>query len=165
MTIGEKIKTLRRKHGLTQEQLAEKLGISRQALSKWEADASIPDTENVIRLARLFDITTDHLLLDTPLAPTAPPMSKRHPMRIVGWCAMGFAALNAFVLALLNSFFPTDYLIPEGGGVYLVAATGFEGFIRTHRLEWLLIVIAIAFLAGIFLLYFDHCKTNRKVES
>lgn len=160
MTIGKKLKALRRQRGLTQEQLAEKLSVSRQALSKWESDASIPDTENIIRLAQLFDVTTDHLLLDAPLAPAEPPAPKRRTPRIIGWCTVGFAALNAFVLALLNSFFPTDYLVPEGGDVYMIAATGFEGFIRTHNLEWLLIVIVLALLAGILLLILDHRQTK-----
>ena len=161
MTIGEKLKTLRRQHGLTQEQLAEKLGVSRQALSKWESDASIPDTENIIRLARLFDVTTDHLLLDAPLASAVPLAPKRRLLRIIGWCTVGFAALNAFVLALLNSFFPTDYLIPEGGDLYMIAATGFEGFIRTHRLEWLLAVILLSLLSGIVLLLLDQHSRHR----
>lgn len=161
MTIVEKLKTLRRQHRLTQEQLAEKLGVSRQALSKWESDASVPDTENIIRLAHLFDITTDHLLLDAPLSAADPAPPKRRAMRIIGWCAMGFAALSTFVLALLNSFFPTDYLIPEGGDMYMIAATGFEGFIRTHRLEWLLVVILLSLLSGVVLLLLDHRFRHR----
>lgn len=161
MTIGEKLKILRRQHGLTQEQLAEKLGVSRQALSKWESDASVPDTENIIRLAHLFDITTDHLLLDAPPSPPAPVPPRRRTLRIIGWCTVGFAALNAFVLSLLNSFFPTDYLIPEGGDLYMIAATGFEGFIRTHRLEWLLAVILLSFLTGVVLLLLDHRSRHR----
>lgn len=53
---------LRRKHGLSQEALAEKLGVSRQAVSKWERVESAPDTDNLIALAKLYGITIDELL-------------------------------------------------------------------------------------------------------
>lgn len=62
MTIGETIISLRRARGLSQEQLAEELNVSRQALSKWESDSSVPDTENVVRMCRFFDISADTLL-------------------------------------------------------------------------------------------------------
>ena len=62
MTLAEKLKFLRKQAGLSQEQLAEKLGVSRQAVTKWETDAGIPDIENVIAISALFDISIDELL-------------------------------------------------------------------------------------------------------
>ena len=53
MTIGEKIQQLRKTNNLSQEQLAEKLAVSRQAISKWEL-GSIPDTDKIIQLSRIF---------------------------------------------------------------------------------------------------------------
>ena len=64
MTTGEKIAALRRSVGLSQEALAEELGISRQAVSRWETNESLPDTEKVIRLSRRFHVTTDYLLME-----------------------------------------------------------------------------------------------------
>jgi len=63
MELGKKIKQLRKFSGMTQEQLAEKLNISRQALSKWENDTSMPDIESMIRISMLFQISLDELLL------------------------------------------------------------------------------------------------------
>lgn len=61
---------MRRAHGLSQEELAEKLGISRQAISKWERAESSPDTDNLIALARLYGVTLDVLLgLQLPQTP------------------------------------------------------------------------------------------------
>lgn len=60
--IGEKIKELRKKTGLTQEALAEKLGVSSQAVSKWETGAASPDLTLLVPLARLFRVSTDQLL-------------------------------------------------------------------------------------------------------
>ena len=62
MTLAEKLKFLRKQAGMSQEQLAEKLGASRQAVTKWETDAGIPDIENVIAISALFDISIDELL-------------------------------------------------------------------------------------------------------
>lgn len=63
MTTGEKIYEYRRKAGMTQEALAERLGVSRQAVSKWEADLSFPETENILALCKLFSCSADELLL------------------------------------------------------------------------------------------------------
>lgn len=64
MTFGEKIQALRKSRGWSQEQLAEQINVSRQALSKWENGTSVPDTNNVVQLAKLFGVSTDYLLLD-----------------------------------------------------------------------------------------------------
>lgn len=62
MTFGEKLKSVRKQAGMSQEQLAEKLGVSRQAVTKWETDAGIPDIENIMAVSALFDISIDQLL-------------------------------------------------------------------------------------------------------
>ena len=62
MTLCEKLIDLRRKAGLSQEQMAQQLDVSRQAVSKWENDLSCPDITLLPQLARLFDVTTDELL-------------------------------------------------------------------------------------------------------
>lgn len=62
MTFAEKLKCIRKQSGLSQEQLAEKLGVSRQAVTKWETDAGIPDIENIMAISALFDISIDELL-------------------------------------------------------------------------------------------------------
>lgn len=62
MTIGERIKELRKKEGLSQEQFAEKLTVSRAAVAKWENDNGVPDIENLKHLSELFDISLDVLL-------------------------------------------------------------------------------------------------------
>ena len=64
MTLGEKITDLRKKRGLSQEELAITLGVSRQAVSKWETGEAKPDTDKVIALAEYFEVTTDWLLRD-----------------------------------------------------------------------------------------------------
>ena len=61
MTLGEKISMLRKKEGISQEKLAEVIGVSRQAVTKWENKNANPDTENLIRLAEFFGVSLDEL--------------------------------------------------------------------------------------------------------
>ena len=64
MSISEKIQQLRKSSGLSQEQFAEKLDVSRQAISKWETGISFPDVEKLVLISELFDVSTDYLLKD-----------------------------------------------------------------------------------------------------
>ena len=62
MTLGERIKTCRQKAGMSQEKVAEFVGVSRQAVTKWESNQSAPNTENLFKLAEIFGTTVDVLL-------------------------------------------------------------------------------------------------------
>ena len=62
MTLGEKIRTARKQEGLSQEQLSEKLGISRSSVAKWETDKGIPDISNLIALSDVFGLSLDELI-------------------------------------------------------------------------------------------------------
>lgn len=61
MSIGERISTLRKEKNISQYQLAQSLGVSRQAVSKWETDQTSPDTLNLIRLADILDTEVEYL--------------------------------------------------------------------------------------------------------
>lgn len=62
MNISDRIQSLRKSKGISQEELADKIGVSRQAVSKWESEQSSPDIEKIILLSDYFDVTTDYLL-------------------------------------------------------------------------------------------------------
>lgn len=62
MTTGEKIAKCRKEHELTQTQLAEELGVTRQAVSRWESDLAFPETENLLKMSKLFGVSTDWIL-------------------------------------------------------------------------------------------------------
>ena len=64
MILADKIIELRKKNGWSQEELAEKLGVSRQAVSKWEGAQSVPDIQRILEMSRLFGVSTDYLLKD-----------------------------------------------------------------------------------------------------
>lgn len=73
MTLGQRIQAHRTRLGLSQEGLGDKLGVSRQAVSKWEADGAVPDTDKLIALSKLFGITLNELLqVEEPSLPESP---------------------------------------------------------------------------------------------
>jgi transcriptional regulator with XRE-family HTH domain len=64
MTLGQKLKEIRKRFGLSQEALAEIMNVSRQAITKWESDNGLPDVRNLQELSKVFGITVDYLLND-----------------------------------------------------------------------------------------------------
>ena len=71
MILAEKIMHLRKQNNWSQEELAAQLGVSRQSVSKWESGTSVPDLERIIKLSRIFDVSTDYLLRDELEEPSA----------------------------------------------------------------------------------------------
>ena len=76
MSLGNKLAEARKKQNLTQEQLAERLGVTRQAVSRWESDTAYPETDKIVRMAQILDVSCDYLLQDgvdekgRPVTPT-----------------------------------------------------------------------------------------------
>ena len=115
MTMAEKILALRKKEGLSQEELAEKLGVSRQAISRWEMGAAFPDAPNILGLSRLFGVTTDYLLYDeyeTVQAPHKTACPIENAPLYMGAVFAGAIALSAAVLVF--QFINAAYYQSEG---------------------------------------------------
>lgn len=80
MKIHETLKTLRAAHGYSQEQLAEKMGVSRQAIAKWEGGAALPELDKLVQLSALFQVTLDQLVRgECPCAPLGAKPLKTAP--------------------------------------------------------------------------------------
>ena len=88
MILADKIMSLRKKAGWSQEELAEQLGVTRQSVSKWEGAQSVPDMDKVVQMSRLFGVTTDYLLKDE-IEEQAAALVEESPLRRV---TMGQAA-------------------------------------------------------------------------
>lgn len=105
MNLPKKLSFLRKEKGLSQENLADEMNVSRQAVSKWESGNVMPSLDNLIYLSKLYGVTIDFLIDDSQNLPPepAPPESPReeHPafpfIRKYGWP-------TAFVLALIVTF-------------------------------------------------------------
>ena len=83
MTFGEKILKLRKERGLSQEDLAMQITVSRQAVSRWEKETSTPDTENIVQLCKLFNVSSDYLLNDNYEENVDVPVNERKNIYLV----------------------------------------------------------------------------------
>lgn len=77
MVFGKKLKQLRKQRGMSQEQLAAQIMVSRQAISKWETGESMPDTDNILQLSELFGVSIDYLLKNNANEETDSKLSKK----------------------------------------------------------------------------------------
>ena len=68
MNLADRIQQLRKRKGISQEELADRIGVSRQAVSKWESGQTSPDLEKIVLLSDYFEVTTDYLLKGTQIA-------------------------------------------------------------------------------------------------
>ncbi len=91
--LSEEIYQLRRKSGLSQEQLAEAIGVSRQAVSKWECGAATPELEKLMTLSTYFHVTMDELVTGHKAEPTETRESNRGRKLGLGLCGTGMMGL------------------------------------------------------------------------
>lgn len=96
--LSEKIYTLRRKNGLSQEQLAERIGLSRQSISKWESGTSTPELEKLVALSECFHVSLDELVKDETMAPD--PLREAQETPTVKKIGVGLCFAGALCLAL-----------------------------------------------------------------
>lgn len=169
MNFGEKLQYLRKKKGMSQEQFAVQLGVSRQAVSKWELGESLPDTEKILLISKILGVTTDYLLneeMDNKVFEQPPTYVKgestinvlsnliKKKGYLAGYIISGYAAL----VFLLSSFsywaFKKMLMPPEGFGVtYSDLPTQMK--IPLYFTIGISIIAIIIFIAGIvFALYF-----------
>lgn len=164
MTFGEKLQSLRKEKNWTQEQLADRIGISRQSLSKWELDAATPDTEHIVRLSRLFGISTDTLLLDdAPFPPSAAKAagSRRRWELIGGALACSLSATGLLILGICASIFPAVYIEAPANREWVRAYSGFSGFLMTYNLNWLFWLLCLVLAGGLAALFHPRLRELR----
>ena len=118
MSFAKKMIELRKQHGLSQQDLADRLGVSRQAISRWETGAVQPLADSVKSLAQVFQVSTDYLLNDdlddpTPLHPPqpAPPQEEPTPTRKHRKWLLALAALAAAAVLVLVTALGTAYYL------------------------------------------------------
>ena len=134
--LSERIYKFRRKSGLSQEQLAEKIGVSRQAISKWESGTSTPELEKLLALSECFHITLDELVKEetanqeaseAPLKSRENKASKVAEMKVgIGLCLIGAICLILSGVMMVTSPSATDKLNAastitlNGSGILLI---------------------------------------------
>ena len=132
MNLSDRIQYLRKARGISQEGLAEKLGVSRQAVSKWESEQSMPDLDKIISMSDYFEVTTDYLLKGVePVVQKEEEQSIKHRRIASNICyqlSLGFVGLGIILSIILADFLKisvllTPVLIVQGVGL-LVWGTG-----------------------------------------
>ncbi len=113
MNMADRIQYLRKAKGFSQEELADKMGVSRQAISKWESEQSTPDIEKIIIMSELFEVTTDYILKGIE------PVNITNRKTIYS-LYLGFAIIFA-AIAGIWSFTANRFRIDE---CYFIAAAG-----------------------------------------
>ena len=155
MTLGEKLQRLRKARGMSQEELAARMGVSRQAASRWELNIALPDTENVVRLSELFGVTTDYLLKEreaeeNPSPEPGIPASKDRysAQQRGGGILLALSLFGLLIMGILSSIQPTVSYYLDGS----VAADGLIAWVRAHDLMWLLGLCLLGALVSVYLL-------------
>lgn len=116
MTIGQRIRARRRAKRFSQEYLAEQVGVSRQAVSKWEADQTAPDMKNMVALAALLEVSLDWLANGEQSQPPLVPARLPKALQKLAWGLCGLALL-LYLGGLLGGVFNRHAGIPVSGGV------------------------------------------------
>lgn len=114
MNIADRIQYLRKQKGYSQEELADKVGVSRQAVSKWESEQSSPELEKIITMSELFEVTTDYILKGIEPVSTT---NKKTMKTLYAGCVFLFAAIAGIWSFTANRFrFDECMMIILAGG-------------------------------------------------
>ena len=123
MSVSKQLIHLRRVKGISQEELASMMDVTRQAVSKWETDQTLPDSEKIIRLSEIFGVSTDYLLKGTETVPmehdsqngsgagsdmsaeVTEILNRVHRMSTRKRCLIGIGIIVAFLVVLLAFVF------------------------------------------------------------
>ena len=155
MTIGDKILSLRKARGWSQEELAEKVGVTRQAISRWEANSAKPDADKIVDICDLFGVSADYLLRDKYDGESPTPLSSETtPARAVGITAFQILGILLIIssvlvfctLGILSGLAPHIYVKDQ------ISYRGILGYIMGNRLWWLVCVDLVLLVLGVFLL-------------
>jgi len=127
--LSEKIYKLRKNSGLSQEQLAEQLNVSRQAISKWESGTAVPESEKLITISNYFGVSVDYLLKDEEeqVKPTG-SITEENPKTIAGIIICIAGILSMVIWGLLSIFSPkasdqiseSSMVTIDGNGIFLI---------------------------------------------
>ena len=158
MEFNEKLQELRKQKGLTQEELAEKLYVSRTAISKWESGRGYPNIESLKAIAKFFSVTVDELLSTDEVLTIAEEDSKRKEKHFRD---LMYGLLDICIAMLL--FLPFFAQKADGTvqGVSLIALDGVQPYLKIAYLVVVILMIAM----GILILALQNCQRAAWIKS
>ena len=137
MALSERLYELRKKRGLSQEQLADQLGVSRQAVSKWESGRAVPETNTLISISTFFDVSLDYLMKEDDSAPHESPAGLMNDMlgkntgrkkSVLGMiCCIGgiicmiiWAFVSILIPSMSHQISESSVITVDGNGILLI---------------------------------------------
>ena len=166
MDISKRIYELRKKKQVSQEELANNLNVSRQAVSKWESNQTLPDLEKVVLMSEFFGVSTDYILTGKDksgdyVLSTDQQMNKNWSAKKLGILVSLVSLICIIILCILGSVKGGDYYEYGDKNIEL---HGIRGFLATYNLTWLAILLILTVLVGIALILFDKYKRIKTTE-
>ena len=144
MNIADRIQHLRKVKGISQEELADKIGVSRQAVSKWESEQTSPDIEKIILMSDFFDVTTDYILKGIEPIPDEPMLQKEKP--------------NASIFSIVGTAF--NFI-----GIVVAAMTWYEEQVATATAIGIIFFIMGCMIYGIGMTVADKTTTDKAKQN
>ncbi len=174
MKLSEKLLALRKQRGMSQEELAEKLDVSRQAVSRWETGSAQPDASNLLQLSKLYGVTADYLLndeyegdRDVPIVRQTAAHAKQRVRQTLALCVACVGALGNLAVYILSRCI--EVMVPRtvyhnGKTLQEFASNhtdhSYRYFIREYDLEFLTALCWGALLAGLLYLLLSQEKVK-----
>ena len=140
MNIADRIQHLRKVKGISQEELADKIGVSRQSVSKWESEQTSPDIEKIILMSNFFDVTTDYILKGIEPIPDEPIPQKVKP--------------NASIFSIIGTAF--NFV-----GIVVSAMIWYEEQVATATAAGIIFLIIGCMIYGIGMAVANKNTTNK----
>lgn len=154
MNMGEKIQSLRKARGWSQEKLAEQLNVTRQAVSRWESDSVKPDADNIVALCGLFDVSSDYLLGlerqegEQNAVHTIEPKKENSYAIVIGIVFMALSVLAFVGLTVASAIYPCGYNEFEG----------LIGYVMCNDMIWFAVCMVLLFFCGLAVLFWRPVK-------
>lgn len=164
MALGEILVNLRKTKGLSQEQLAEELNLTRQTISKWELNQSSPDIHYLVQLSAFFGVSTDYLIKGEEADNDTMVVEKNtNSVNAYKWCfylgtvSIGVSMLGMIAFMLYSAMYGACTVIDEYNRVF----DGTLGFLMFTNTLWFFIMLMVMFVAGGVLAAFGIVKSMK----
>lgn len=178
MTLGETLVSLRKAKGLSQEQLAEELSLTRQTISKWELNQSTPDISYLLRLSDFFEVSTDYLLKGEEARDdtkndfcVSPDQVSLHDTGILKEFSLyrWFMLLGCIITGIsfigIISFIICSALNPWVALIDGISFDGLIGFLFGTKTLWFFIILSILFITGCLTVIYGFISIRRKSKT
>lgn len=160
MKFYEKLQNLRKEKMMTQEELAEKLNVSRQAVSKWESNQTMPETEKIIQIANLFDVSLDFLLKEEEkqnenhlIYNNTTQLKELNRRFITGIVVLSLGFVGILIFCIVYILYPVNII--DKNGIH----SGFSAFLSANNM-WIVFLICCLFSFLGLLLISKNAITN-----